>query len=870
MSQVRRSPRPIRRHPGAMLAVLLAGALPSGQIDVQAGNVGSGSTVSSTVTREIVRRQEDLVAARKLISQGDAAMKEGNFSEAYSRYLEAVDIIGSGPDVASLRAEALDKFSRAGIAYAEKLIADGRYSDAEKVAKTILLPRYNPTYRPAMTLLSHLEQPGYFNKTVTPRFAADRDEVKQLLVEAQGFYDSGRFDLAMKRYDQVLGIDPYNIAARKGQEQINNAKMKYDRAAYNQTRSQLLWQVEDKWQQPVRRYGGARTSVNERTDDANGTERMTAKLNSIIIPRLDLRDVTVREAVTYLQQLSRQLDTQQPELQKRGVNIFLKLDSGATGAPVAGVEAGAPGAGALPGAPGDAPATPATSADTLINLQLNNIPFYEALRYLASQANLKVKVDAYAVSIVPLSAVGDELVNKEYRVPPGFIPTSRPAAEPAGFPGAAPASGTSVVGRANAREYLESQGVLFPPGATANYSAAANKLVVRNTRDNIDLIDYLVDAAMGVQQLRVEVESKFLEISQDNLKELGFDWTLGPFALGGSSSVYASGASNPSANADYPFIDPSGNPVGQSSLSSGLRSGQQALTPTTIEGVIAQQTQNLAGAASTLAPGIFSIAGVYTNPQFQLVIRALNQKKGIDLMSAPKVVTDDKREATISIVREFRYPTQFEPPQVPQTTTSTEGGTVAGVIALSPPITPSTPSDFTMRETGVILRVTPDIDDDKYTIGMDLHPEITDFDGFINYGTPIIGFSGGSLISPPTTTVITTNTINQPIFSTRKVETYVYIWDGQTVALGGLIREDVQKVQDKIPFLGDIPFAGRLFRSDVDQKQKRNLIIFVTARILDAEGKPIRSSELQEDEVEPLGVPGDLPGPPMPRVSLGK
>jgi len=175
-----------------------------------------------------------------------------------------------------------------------------------------------------------------------------------------------------------------------------------------------------------------------------------------------------------------------------------------------------------------------------------------------------------------------------------------------------------------------------------------------------------------------------------------------------------------------------------------------------------------------------------------------------------------------------------------------------------------------MRETGVILRVTPDIDDDKYTIGMDLHPEITDFDGFINYGTPIIGFSGGSLISPPTTTVITTNTINQPIFSTRKVETYVYIWDGQTVALGGLIREDVQKVQDKIPFLGDIPFAGRLFRSDVDQKQKRNLIIFVTARILDAEGKPIRSSELQEDEVEPLGVPGDLPGPPMPRVSLGK
>ncbi len=58
--------------------------------------------------------------------------------------------------------------------------------------------------------------------------------------------------------------------------------------------------------------------------------------------------------------------------------------------------------------------------------------------------------------------------------------------------------------------------------------------------------------------------------------------------------------------------------------------------------------------------------------------------------------------------------------------------------------------------------------------------------------------------------MLTPNVINQPIFSTRKVTTSVSIWDGQTVALGGLVREDVQKVQDKIPLLGDMPFAGRL------------------------------------------------------------
>ena len=71
--------------------------------------------------------------------------------------------------------------------------------------------------------------------------------------------------------------------------------------------------------------------------------------------------------------------------------------------------------------------------------------------------------------------------------------------------------------------------------------------------------------------------------------------------------------------------------------------------------------------ASSLAPGIFGLSGVFTDPQFQVVIRALNQKKGVDLLSAPRVTTKSGQRAVIEIVREFRYPTQFEPPQIPQT-----------------------------------------------------------------------------------------------------------------------------------------------------------------------------------------------------------
>jgi general secretion pathway protein D len=263
---------------------------------------------------------------------------------------------------------------------------------------------------------------------------------------------------------------------------------------------------------------------------------------------------------------------------------------------------------------------------------------------------------------------------------------------------------------------------------------------------------------------------------------------------------------------------------------------------------------------------MFGLAGIFTNPQFQVVIRALNQKKGIDLMSAPTVTTKSGIKAVVNVIREFRYPTQFDPPQIPQTVNgnNTNGnGNADGGFVVSPIITPTTPSGFDTRNLGVTLEVTPQVGADGYTIDLDLAPEVVDFDGFINYGTPILGLgsSGVGPLSAPTAVVVSPNVINQPIFSSRKVTTNVTIWDGMTISLGGLMREDVQKVQDKVPLLGDVPLVGRLFRSDVDQKIKKNLIIFVTAKLLDAEGKPVRSDVEQEEVVEPLGLPDEIPPP---------
>ena len=110
------------------------------------------------------------------------------------------------------------------------------------------------------------------------------------------------------------------------------------------------------------------------------------------------------------------------------------------------------------------------------------------------------------------------------------------------------------------------------------------------------------------------------------------------------------------------------------------------------------------------------------------------------------------------------------------------------------------------------LEVEPVVGGDATTIDLNLIPQVVEFEGFINYGSPInaVGVNTlGGVISTSVPVQLTANVINQPVFSTRKVTTSVSVYDGQTVVLGGLMREDVQKTEDKVPIIGDIPLVGR-------------------------------------------------------------
>ena len=413
-----------------------------------------------------------------------------------------------------------------------------------------------------------------------------------------------------------------------------------------------------------------------------------------------------------------------------------------------------------------------------------------------------------------------------------------------------------LVGRADARITLQSMGVSFPPGASATFWPHSGTLIVRNTQDNLDMVDALVDQANASEPKQVSIESKFVEVNQNNLKELGFDWLLGPFSLNGK--VFGSGGtvgngtplSNTAGGSNFPFNDPAtGQPIGQNPVTSGNQSGNFAISASALDALLMPGLGQVAG----VAPGIFGLAGVFTNPQFQVVIRALNQKKGIDLLSAPSVTTKSGQRAIIEVIRELRYPRTYTQPQVPSISSCTS--TIVGASTTVPVVvTPTTPQDWETRNTGVTLEVEPVVGGDNTTIDINLVPQVVEFEGFINYGSPIfaVGVNTAAGISISNSVLLTANVINQPVFSTRKVTTSVSVYDGQTVVLGGLMREDVQKTEDKVPIIGDIPLVGRAFRTNAEQHTKKNLVIFVTAKIVTPAGLPLNEGE---EELLPPELP---------------
>jgi general secretion pathway protein D len=360
----------------------------------------------------------------------------------------------------------------------------------------------------------------------------------------------------------------------------------------------------------------------------------------------------------------------------------------------------------------------------------------------------------------------------------------------------------------------------------------------------------------------VEIETKFLEVQEGALDEITFDWQ------------YNFG--NPVPEVDpttgMPTLDSRGRPkaVYEKSMAGNTRTLAEAHSPSGVarditisypdnpdsDRIIPNPTPVLPGKIG-IGVGVSPLLDVQKNfngisgvlPEFQagILINALKRKQGTDLLSAPRVTVMDGQLAQITVAQEFIYPTDYQPAQVPGAGGGGgAGGGLGGGVGGGITIQSATPSFDTVapedenpgfREVGVVLEVTPTIE--KYnSINLDLKPKVTEFDGFVEYGGP----SGTIGTGFSTATVLAPSGILMPIFSVRKVQTQVTIFDGATVIIGGLTREEVKTVNDKVPVLGNIPLIGRLFQSSAESYHKRNLLIFVSASIVSRGGSPVREN----------------------------
>ena len=851
---------PIYRSSRTALALM---AVASSTSFVSVANAGEGSSgLSGLAEREMIRRQNAVSEGDQLLAEGRAAYAKGDYQQAVDKYKQALDRLPAAPMVSDRRESYIAHLSDASVALAMQDRKIGKYTEARTLLEGVLA--VDPENPAAKREIGFLDDPIRTNPALTYEHTQNIDKVRRGLYTAEGNYNLGKYDNAKREYENVIRIDPYNSAARRGLEQLSQAKSDYYRAAYDHTRAELLGQVDAAWELAVPAEAPTFNVDTQGPSIDSGVAYITEKLRRIVIPQINFDDTTVEEAIDFLRMRATELDTTELDPSKKGVNFVIRRPRttpvGAA-APDAGLDAAAAPTLALGG--GD------LGTLRVKELRLRNVPLAVALKYICDQTKLRYKVDDFAVTLVPQTESGEDIFTRTFSVPPDFAAGLDSAGEAGGGGAAAAAdpfaaapagaSSRTLTARRPIIELLKQSGINFAEGSSATLSSSG-ALLVTNTPTELDKVEQLVQAGRSNKPKQVKITTKFVEISQENNDELGFDWIISPFGIGGETVFGAGGtigSGTPRTGNDFtgpgiPGIPLAGGANVSNISTAGTRSGDSAINRNNIDAIL--NNPNRTAQTANVAPGILSLTGLFSDGQVKMIMRGLAQKKGTDLMTAPSVTARSGQKATIEIIREFIYPTEYEPPELPNsvgTNSTTGGGSILGPGGiLIPgnqsssgfPVTPATPTAFQTRNTGVTLEIEPTIGENDFVIDLRFVPEIVEFEGFINYGSPIQA-PGTDALGNPISTIITENRIEMPVFSVRRVNTALTIYDGYTVAVGGLMREDVQNVEDKVPILGDIPIIGRLFQTKAENKIKSNLIIFVTAQIIDATGRPLRGAD---------------------------
>jgi general secretion pathway protein D len=808
-----------------------------------------------SASQEAKTRQQLLTSANEAISDGQRFLSSGDYDQAASRFQYALDASTPGGSSATTYNRAEVGLAAAKEGQAKKLAADNKFAQAAALLQTaVQLQPDNPAYSADIEELKK-EQLAYetevrdpegttVNPAVTDDFKARVAAVQKFLFQGDAYFRTGQFEKAEETYSKCLLLDPYNKAARDKMAHIERYRDRADGFRHEEYELASMEKIAHDWTEDVSPDIVAGPAQNVGPTPSSNRAAITRKLQTIIIDKVNFEKLDIAAVIQFLQEKSKELD---PDHQ--GVNFVLRLTTDQAAVPPDQNPAG----GAAPAPGGAAPAPPATapSIHREVSITLTDVPLSEVLGYIVQQTNLQYSVEDYAVYLRPSIDEGETLTVRTFLVPPNFFPGGGLHVTIGATTDEAPTTVESI--RTDVVQQLKDKGIRFPPGATASFLPGSSKLVVRDTPEQLDLIGNLIEQ-LSKETPQIQIEAKLAEFNQDAIKSLSFNYKVGADTLGPNLNV--SGAQTALRTSDNVSADGIGGltPDGISELIQENSASAGGELP------VNQLTQ---GGVENNTPNILVVGGVIDGYGFAATMEALNNLQGVSLLSAPSVTTQNGLKANIDIVREFPYPTSFEKPKLSNNTNLAYSGTSTPLILAIPP----TPREFVTQDVGVSLEVKPTTYPDQ-RIDLDItKAQVLDFDGFIDYGVPIVARQQEDI--PPANepgTVVTPGTINQPVFNLRSIVTNLQVLDGQTAVLGGLNREDTQEVNDKVPVLGDVPLLGRLFQSKVSERTKKSLLLFITARLIRTNGKPQYVKTLDAEPVEealpepePLGPGVDLP-----------
>lgn len=867
---------------------------------------------------EAVKRQEATIRLHQKVIEACEAENKHRVVDAAKAYQEAVALIpysvANDPRANADKAAAIDGLVRMRVELSNRARKNGDLVEAkvQMDAAVKVAPQNESLRRMKLELDRDVEESRGTRPSVDVLKKIPEEQQRQIDVSTKVqngklLYEMGRLKEAEVELKAAIAIEPNNKAAYYYLDLIKEATYRNRASAREEYEKERVLSVEASWLPSHKSEGLGIANPMARTNlvyTTKGRQNILAKLDQIHLNEVSY-DLPLSEVLKTLRDESKKRDPDQ-----RGINFLINphSDAGVSAGP--GPDVNAP--------PGTTPA-PLAAAPTTVDLSqvtikisppLNDVTLADVLDAITKVADVPIKytIEDYAVVFAPRPPEAVALYSKQFHVDPNTfiqglesvrlldlsnfgqgggggkgggrssggggqnssptveIPSIGLAASQGGGRGGQSGGvgqgvGINFVTHTNntqtlhemVRAYFTAAGVtLTDPGKSVFFNDRTGLLLVRGSLQDLEIIEAAVEM-LNQAPPQLTIESKFAEMTQDDSRALGFDWFLGNTTTAGGSIGLQAGTA-PSFQGNPTTANPSGIfPGGGIPLGNGtFIPGAGAIGTSASDQLLTAGLRQTVGNNNNV-PAIGTITGILTDPQFRVVIRAIEQRSGADLLSAPKVTTLSGRQAHISVLDLVQIVTGVDLSQTAGGSGAANNNSTASVGVVASSITFSTDQ----LPFGPTLDVMPTVSADGYSIQMVMIPTFTEFLGYDNPGqfVPQAQSVGGSTVGIPLTAVLPL-----PRLRVRQVVTTCNVWDGQTVVLGGLISEDIRKIKDKVPVLGDLPFFGRLFRSESNESSKKNLLVFVTPTLIDPAGNRLHTDEempFARTQIPPQPAPGN-------------